>query len=152
SGAEVLLRHAVRLQPGERGVAGGQADLVALGHEPRGELLGEDPGLLALAVEHHGDRAHRRSSASATAASTSGAHGAAASAGAPVAAWTRNSTLPSAPVRGDTMAPMMAAPCATSAPQTSWSTRRQVRGSVTIPRPRETSSRPASNWGLTRST
>ena len=64
----------------------------------------------------------------------------------------RNSTLPSAPVSGDAMAPMMAAPSCSSAAATSSSTRRHTAGSVITPRPRDASSRPASNCGFTRST
>ncbi len=63
---------------------------------------------------------------------------------------TTNSTLPSEPVMGDTIAPMMVAPRSESAVQTSSSTRRHTTGSVTMPRPLATSARPASNWGFTR--
>ena len=69
-----------------------------------------------------------------------------------VRAWTRNSTFPSAPVIGDTIAPMMAAPRPRSASTTSSSTRRHTSGSRITPRPRDASARPASNCGFTSST
>ncbi len=64
----------------------------------------------------------------------------------------KNSTFPACPVRGEGMAPMMAAPAASSAPATSPRVRRWTAGSRITPFPRDASARPASNCGLTRTT
>ena len=64
----------------------------------------------------------------------------------------RNSTFPADPVIGDGMAPMMTAPAASSAAATSPRVRRWTSGSRITPRARDASTRPASNWGLTRMT
>ena len=53
---------------------------------------------------------------------------------------------------GDGMAPMMTAPASPSAVATSPRVRRWTSGSRMTPRPRDASTRPASNWGLTRTT
>ena len=66
--------------------------------------------------------------------------------------WARNSTLPSAPVRGETMIPIIAAPWPARADVTRSSTSAQTAGSLTTPLPRDTSARPASNCGLISTT
>ena len=53
---------------------------------------------------------------------------------------------------GEGMAPMMTAPAASSAPATSPRVRRWTSGSRITPRPRDASTLPASNCGLTRIT
>src|SRR5262245_3919876 len=62
-----------------------------------------------------------------------------------------NSRLPSAPVMGDSIMPMRANPTPAAAAVTSACTRAWTPGSLTSP-PRPTSSRPASNCGLTSAT
>src|SRR5581483_3434633 len=67
-------------------------------------------------------------------------------------AWTKYSTLPCAPRRGDSIVPMMSAPRAASAPVTSSSVRARIESSRMTPRAFAASRRLASNCGFTSST
>src|SRR5439155_8406319 len=104
-----------------------QHRLVAEPREPAHHVVGEPPGLVADRMGDERDAGHQP---------------------APVRAWTKTSTLPSAPVRGETMRPIIAAPAAPSAATTPSTASSRLAGSRTTPRPRDASARPTSNCGL----
>src|SRR5581483_11693076 len=118
-----------RRQAGQAGVVLRQAHLVAVVEQPTRRCARQLRGLEPVRVHDEPDRRHQR-----------------------FLACTRYSTLPSAPVIGEGIVPMMAAPRRSNAPVTSSSTRARTASSRITPFPLAASWRVASNCGLTSTT
>ena len=136
------LGHGEVREAGDPGVVGRQHDGVAVLGQPR---------VQARATSAASGRSWWTSSATrldgghgsvarATARRSTGAGAAAGPGGA--TAWSRNSTLPSAPRKGETMASMMVAPAASKAAPTAVSASARSAGSRMTPRPFDAAARP----------